>query len=174
MSISETAPVRSIRYRSASSAATRTIEFRADSRTGTVIGSVAITDNTNVWRAILRPMSSSITGLHNLYVNFIGTTGSTNLFEIDMIRFIEAQSSVRVAEPSRTASARCAGSKAQCLIVHTLAVGEHHSIKIRDNATCVGVYSLFGKRVEAKLFDKGKTVDMSRLPPGVYFLKMVR
>ena len=163
-----------IRYRSASSAATRTIEFRADSRTGTVIGTVAITDNTNVWRVILRPVSSSVTGLHNLYVNFIGTTGSTNLFEIDMLRFIEAPSTVKVAEPSQAVSARRNRISTQQIIVHTFAVGQRSIVRTRDDATCIGVYSLSGKKVETRLSDKGKSVDFSKLPTGVYLLKIVR
>jgi arabinoxylan arabinofuranohydrolase len=163
-----------IRYRSASSAATRTIEFRADSRTGTVIGTVAITDNTNVWRAILRSMSPGVTGLHNLYVNFIGTTGSANLFEIDMIRFIEAVPTVGVADPSRRVSICPAGGMSQRIIAHTFAAGGNAIVKIRDNATCVGIYTLSGKKVYALIRDKGRSIDMSKLPLGVYLLKTAR
>jgi arabinoxylan arabinofuranohydrolase len=160
-----------IRYRSASSAATRTVEFRADSRTGTVIGTVSITDNTNVWRAILRSMSPVVTGLHNLYVNFIGTAGATNLFEIDMIRFIEAVPTVGIADFSRGVSVPSVRGTSQRVIAYAFAAGGNAIVKLRDNATCIGVYSLSGKKVEAVIRDNGRSVDMSKLPLGVYLLK---
>jgi hypothetical protein len=119
-------------------------------------------------------MSPSVTELHNLYVNFIGTTGSTNLFEIDMIRFIEAVPSVGVADPSRRIYGRPAGGTSQRIIAHTFAAGGNAIFKFRDNATCIGVYSLSGKKVEALIRDKGRSVDMSKLPLGVYLLKTAR
>ncbi|MBN1130224.1 MAG: carbohydrate-binding protein, partial [Chitinispirillaceae bacterium] len=163
-----------IRYRSASSAATRTIEFRADSRTGTVIGTVAITDNTNVWRAILRPMSPAVTGLHSLYVNFIGTGGAVNLFEIDMIRFVESVPSVGVAGHSARMSINPHGGIVQRVVAYTTAGGGNAISTMRGNTFCTGVYSLSGKKVEAPIRDKGRIVDLSKLPVGVYLLKTTR
>lgn len=163
-----------IRYRSGSSAATRTIEFRVDSRTGTLLGTVAITDNTNTWRAIVRPMSSTVTGLHNLYLNFIGTTGSTNLFDIDMFRFIEAPPTVHVVELPHTVSVSGGKNGIRRLFVPVLADGHCSIVRMQDNTICAGVFSLSGKKIETRLLDNGRAVDISKFSKGIYLLKIVR
>jgi arabinoxylan arabinofuranohydrolase len=163
-----------IRYRSSSKAAKRNIEFRVDSRNGASLGTVSITDTTNTWRAILRSISSSVTGLHGLYVNFTGTAGATSMYDIDMFRFIEAPQAVAVREPQHHATIRCNEGSGQGFIVPMLEGSQHGIVRMHGNAVCIGVFSLSGKRMDVVARDKGKVVDMSRLPMGVYLLKITR
>jgi arabinoxylan arabinofuranohydrolase len=163
-----------IRYRSASTAATKIIEFRVDSSTGTLLGTVAITDKTNVWRAIMRPMSSTVTGLHDLYVNFTGDPGSTNLFEIDMFRFIEAPVDEVATKVLPSGNLHPDKSMTRLIVNHSSIIGHHTIIRMDKNVICTGVYSLSGKKMNAVIFDKDGAVDMRGVPTGVYLVKMTR
>ena len=145
------------------------MEFRVDSRTGPLVGTVSISDTTNTWRAKFTAMSLAITGLHDLYVNVISTSDSTNLMDIDMFRFIEAVPSTGVTAPMKTSSMRSIARSAEHLFVHS--PGSNASIvRLQANTVCAGVYSVAGRKMQVDLSGNGTIVNVSKLPAGVYII----
>ena len=161
-----------IRYKSGlTKAITKTLDFRVDSPTGPQLGTVSITDTTSIWRAKFTAMSSSITGLHDLYVNVSGTSSATSLMDIDMFRFIEAPVSTGVIAPQKTTAMRSmAPAASQQMFVHS--PGSNAAIvRLQANTVCSGVYSVAGKKMPVEVSGKGAVVNVSRLPAGVYIIK---
>jgi hypothetical protein len=157
-----------VRYLSSSKAASRLIELRVDSRTGPILDTVPITDASGTWRAKFVATSSTITGLHNLYLNFLGTAGATNLYQIDMLRFIEANQSAVGVRPRSPASANGihATSAAKYMLYLPLA-GERGS-RAAGNPASMVLYSLSGRKIARVSPEK---LAGTGLHPGVYIMK---
>ena len=156
------------RYLSASKAASKKIELRVDSRTGPILDTVIITDTSNTWRAKFAATSSAVTGLHNLYLNFLGTAGATNLYQIDMFRFIEAnQSTVGVKPPSPSSSNGIHATHAAKYVLFMPLAGERGFLATED-AKAMVLYSLSGRKITGP--SPGK-LNGAWLHPGVYIMK---
>ena len=156
------------RYLSASKAASRKIELRVDSRTGPVLDTVVITDTSGTWRAKFSATSPAITGLHTLYLNFLGTAGAANLFQIDMFRFIEAApSAVGVRHPSPELPAGIHATATSKYLLYLPVAGDC-SLRLKDAQGAVVLYSLDGRKITGLSPEK---LSSTGLHPGVYIMK---
>jgi hypothetical protein len=163
-----------VRYRSGlTKAITKTLEFRVDSRTGPLLGIVSITDTTNTWRAKFTAMSPAITGLHDLYVNVVGTSTATNIMDIDMFRFIEAPSATGIVAPQKSGVMQSVVRQAQQMYVHSPAGGTSGIVRLAAHAVCSGVYSVAGRKMPIEVSGNGSVVNLSKLPAGVYIIRYI-
>jgi len=159
------------RYLSSSKAATRKIELRVDNRTtGAIIDTVTLTDTTGTWRAKFVATSSSITGIHNLYLNFIGTASATNLYQIDMFRFIEAKQTTGVKSLLPASSGNNNSTTAAAKYMLYTPLSGKHGLSIKENAKTVEIYSLSGRKIAEVAPEKLSKFD---LRSGVYIVKYV-
>ncbi|WP_315065658.1 carbohydrate-binding protein [uncultured Clostridium sp.] len=79
-----------------------TIEMRIDSLDGSIIGNCSVpgTNGWQSWITVSTPITIPISGVHNLYLKYIGNTGNGNLFNISWFKFNSKSAFSQIAASS--------------------------------------------------------------------------